>query len=424
MWRVALRHEGHHWLKTPGLLGYLLYSGGVIFFIEEFSHLESRGVIRSSQYMVFTFAICILLLTISSILLQTVHGTPSEILVCGFSFAFLVIIEQSFSIFPLTELSCLSGFLIILNSRLHPTIGLSLSLILILMHLSPSVLTSIMGRNILVVDGLLESDPTIQFAGTIVLSVIAIGTSFAQTAFRQKAEAEESVHHLDTTINQLSKINQDLQSYARTIDEEAISRERNRISREIHDISGYRFTNVIALMDAAISMGGRDQEKLQELYLAARNQARDGLLETRRALRALRADELYIKQGIPAIYKICSVFHTVTGIDIAIEAGNIPKTFGPDIDLAIYRLIQEALTNAMRHGRATEVKVYFWIRNGILEVVVRDNGLGAQQVVKGIGLSGMEERLANLGGSLETGSVPEGGFKLKARIPIKKASSV
>jgi len=92
---------------------------------------------------------------------------------------------------------------------------------------------------------------------------------------------------------------------------------------------------------------------------SARTQARDGLIETRRALRALRTDEQYIKNGIQAIYKICAVFHKVTGIDISIESGNIPTTFGPEIDLAVYRLVQEALTNAIRHGRASAVKIYF-----------------------------------------------------------------
>ena len=96
--------------------------------------------------------------------------------------------------------------------------------------------------------------PLFRFGASLVLGVIALGSSLARAVFLSGQEAESTVHHLDTTINQLSKINQDLQQYARTIDEEAISRERNRISREIHDISGYRFTNVIALMDAAISI--------------------------------------------------------------------------------------------------------------------------------------------------------------------------
>jgi len=424
MFEAAVHDIWNRWFGISELLGSLLYVAACLFFIQEFTNANGIGMIRSPQYLVFTFIICIFALIVLSMFFQMVHNTSLYILILAFSFGFLALIEQSFSIFPLTELSCFSGFLFFLNSKPRPKLGLSLSLMLILLYLLSSFSTLIMGKNMLINDAISGQKPILRFAGSIFLGSIAIGTLLAQGAFRRSTELEKSLQHLDTTLNQLSKINQDLQSYARTIDEEAISRERNRISREIHDISGYRFTNVIALMDAAISMGGRDPDKLQELYFAARTQARDGLLETRRALRALRTDEQYITNGIPAIYKICAVFHQVTGIDISIESGNIPTTFGPEIDLAVYRLVQEALTNAMRHGRASAVKIYFWIHYGTLEIIVQDNGLGAQQVVKGIGLSGMEERLGNLGGTLETGSVPEGGFRLKVQIPIKKEHSI
>jgi signal transduction histidine kinase len=170
-------------------------------------------------------------------------------------------------------------------------------------------------------------------------------------------------------------------------------------------------------------MGGRNPEKLQELYIAARSQAKDGILETRRALQALRTDEFYRKRGISAIYKICSVFHEVTGIKITIESGNTPNTLGDRVDSVIYRLVQEALTNAMLHGRASEVKIYLWIHDEMLDVVVQDNGIGAVQVEKGIGLSGMEERVGELGGVLEIGPVPEGGFKVRAQIPLSEAGA-
>ena len=75
----------------------------------------------------------------------------------------------------------------------------------------------------------------------------------------------------------------------------------------------------------------------------------------------------------------------------------------------------------MLHGRASEVKIYLWIHDQILNVVVQDNGIGALQVEKGIGLSGMEERVGELGGVLETGPVPEGGFKVRAQIPLSEA---
>jgi len=255
-------------------------------------------------------------------------------------------------------------------------------------------------------------------AQAAILAVVSLLSSLYRGASDRFIDAQKTIEHLDTTINRLSRFNQDLQQYARMIDEEAILKERNRISREIHDISGYMFTNLIALMDAAISMGGRDPERLSELHLAARAQAKEGLVETRKALKALRSSDVGREKGLNAIFKIKKVFEKVTGIQVHIESGNIPLSFGPGIDMALYRLIQEALTNAMRHGRATEVFITFWIQGSMLEVVVRDNGIGSKQIVKGIGLSGMEERLANLGGTLAADSLPEGGFRLTAQIPL------
>ncbi|MEW6565483.1 MAG: sensor histidine kinase [Spirochaetota bacterium] len=250
------------------------------------------------------------------------------------------------------------------------------------------------------------------------LFVVMLSVSFLRALIDKLKAAQETVAHLDVTIDRLSEFNQDLQRYARTADEEAITRERNRISREIHDISGYIFTNIIALMDAAISMGGRDPSALAELHTTVRVQAKEGLQETRRALRELRSSDTHRERGIAAIYKIKTVFERVTGIQVSIEAGNMPPSFGDEIDMAVYRVVQEALTNAMRHGRASHVWVQFWIVDDTLELSVQDDGLGAKDIVKGIGLSGMEERIKHLGGTIKAGNAPEGGFKVVVHIPL------
>ncbi|MEN6382473.1 MAG: histidine kinase dimerization/phosphoacceptor domain-containing protein, partial [Rectinema sp.] len=301
-------------MNTGKLLGYALYAAAVVFFSTEFASFNAAGIIRSSEYLLGTFAICLILLVISSVLLQLSNEFTVQVSVFGFCFVLMALIEHSFSIFQFTELSFFCGFLILLNSKFHPPVGLGLSLLLIIMYLFPYTLTASLGKNDLLNLDTMKQDFLIRLGGSIFLTVSALGSSFIRQVFEKKAASDASVQHLNMTIEHLSKINQDLQSYARTIDEEAIASERNRISREIHDISGYRFTNIIALMDAAMSMGGRNPEKLQELYIAARSQAKDGILETRRALQALRTDELYRKRGIAAIYKICSVFHEVTGI--------------------------------------------------------------------------------------------------------------
>jgi signal transduction histidine kinase len=174
-------------------------------------------------------------------------------------------------------------------------------------------------------------------------------------------------------------------------------------------------------MDAGMSHGSGNQEKIEEIFQSARTQARDGLQETRRALRTLRSTGYSGPKGLDAIYRVKQVFQNVTGIEVIVDAGNIPPHFTDDIDRMIYRTVQEALTNSMRHGRSTRVRISFWLQDTVLILTVTDNGIGSTQIVKGIGLAGMEERLAPYGGTLATSNPAEGGFRISIRLPIPQA---
>jgi len=178
------------------------------------------------------------------------------------------------------------------------------------------------------------------------------------------------------------------------------------------------FTNIISLMDAGMSTGGQSREKVEDIFQTTRTQAKEGLQETRRALHTLRENGYSGPKGINAIYRIKQVFENITGVEIQIDPGNIPNHFTDDIDRMMYCTVQEALTNSRRHGRATRGRISFWLNKGLLQITVTDNGTGARQIVKGIGLSGMEERIAPFGGTLETSNPADGGFRLDIRVPI------
>ncbi len=195
-------------------------------------------------------------------------------------------------------------------------------------------------------------------------------------------------------------------------------RERNRISREIHDISGYIFTNLIALMDAAGSMRRDDPAGLTDILITARKTAQEGLRETpRRFAQAPRrtagrdgqpAGSLQNRVDLPQD-------HGYRGRAESREPA--ARAFARDLNLALYRTVQEALTNAVRHGKASRVRVNFWVEGDDLRLTITDNGKGAFEVVKGIGLTGMEERIGALGGSIGIGRAPEGGFSLSSMYP-------
>jgi signal transduction histidine kinase len=253
------------------------------------------------------------------------------------------------------------------------------------------------------------------------LAVASVAACWIGRMAVRRKELDETLRIQEGNLDAIAELNLNLQGYARTVDEESAERERNRISREIHDISGYIFTNLIALMDAAGSLPRDDKAGLTDILVTARAQAQEGLRETRAALRRLRSEQTGLTDCTRAIYKIVSIFRKLAGIEIELNLGNMPHFLSQDLALALYRTVQEALTNAVRHGKATEVRIGFWVEEGILLLSIADNGKGAAEVVKGIGLTGMEERLGALGGGIAFGPAPEGGFSLFARVPLKMA---
>ena len=254
-----------------------------------------------------------------------------------------------------------------------------------------------------------------------VLAVSAVAASLIARLHARQHEHAELIRIQEGNLDTLAELNRNLQGYAQFVDEESSERERNRISREIHDISGYIFTNLVALMDAAGSMPRSDQAGLTDLLITARKTAQEGLRETRLALHKLRDGERREHNTPRAIHKIVSIFRTITGLDVMLSLGNLPNYVGPQLNLTLYRTVQEALTNAVRHGKATKIRIIFWVEGDELRLSITDNGRGAFEVVKGIGLSGMEERLGALGGTVSVGRAPEGGFSLAVTVPLKTA---
>jgi signal transduction histidine kinase len=225
------------------------------------------------------------------------------------------------------------------------------------------------------------------------------------------------VKQLNINIGVLMRANVAFQEFANLADALAAQKERERITREIHDSSGYVFTNLIALMEVAISLGDHDLDRLTDVHYQAKRLAQEGLQETRRSLRRLRATEEDRPKGIKALLKVLRTFEQVTNIKINPTLGNIRWTYGQFVDYAIYRIVQEALTNSFRHGNARTIWISFWEQKGSLTINIKDDGKGAEKIEKGIGLAGMEERLGQIGGTLE---IPEyrDGFQLLIRVPV------
>ncbi|MDR1176804.1 MAG: histidine kinase [Treponema sp.] len=236
-------------------------------------------------------------------------------------------------------------------------------------------------------------------------------------------ETHDMISHLNMVGLKMVEFNHRLQEYVQNFGEEAVKQERLRFTRELHDSSGYVFTNIIAIADAAASWPELDLQKMHATLYMIRNQAREGLHRTRETLYMIRSLQDISPGSISTLYEMKKIFEEVIGIQVDIECGNMRPDYGKAMNTAITKIVQEAFTNSIRHGQASRIAIQFWEFPGSLSMMVNDNGIGAKQVVKGIGLAGMEERITGLGGSLEAYSPEEGGFRLKVEIPLVMTNS-
>jgi signal transduction histidine kinase len=250
----------------------------------------------------------------------------------------------------------------------------------------------------------------------VLLFLCALSLSFwGLDASRRRAFRE--IGRLDRAIGRLSDINAAFQDALASADEDFSLRERNRITREIHDIIGYALTNQQMMLEAALLLTDEGDGRLRELLGMARSTVAEGLRDARRALYELRQGESRPEDlGFGLLLKVVRNFESVTGVRVALDFTNARGELSRGAWLTLYRLIQESMINAFRHGDAKNIAITFREDRRDLFVNVRDDGRGAVNVTEGIGLKGMRERAEALGGELWAGNAAD-GFVVSARLP-------
>jgi signal transduction histidine kinase len=238
--------------------------------------------------------------------------------------------------------------------------------------------------------------------------------------YRQRAAAQ-MVHarRMDSTINQLMKRNMDFQEQMSKVVTETATRERKRIAGDLHDVVTYTLTNMLIILEAVLAIYPKDhtETEIKKLKLARRI-TRYGLHEFRRILRNLTSAEERDVLGFNRIYHLAKSFEQATGTRVKIEYGNVDDKLVEGTWNVIYHMVQEGMLNAFRHGQATLIRIIFWQDGARLHVIISDNGYGCRILQKGIGLSGMEERIQSLGGSLRINNAID-GFELIAWLPYE-----
>ncbi len=259
--------------------------------------------------------------------------------------------------------------------------------------------------------------------GFLITALLIIGiTAILRFQRENQIPAAELNRRLEEATLELAQTNMKLQEYVITAEQEAMLNERKRVAREVHDTLAYTLTNLLMMMEAAIALAEKDNPELVKHLRSARNQAKEGLAEVRYALQALRPVEYSGFSGLSAIQRLVRAFEKATQLKVVLELGDIPLYLGEEANLALFRLVQEGMTNALRHGKASLITILFSRDGEGVSVTIKDNGKGSgnPEPRSGFGLVGMQERLQRLGGRLETFSIPGEGFTLTAWIPLRE----
>jgi signal transduction histidine kinase len=197
---------------------------------------------------------------------------------------------------------------------------------------------------------------------------------------------------------------------------EATIAERKRITREIHDTVGYTLTNILMITKTARLLLPSQLDRLSSQLQKLQVHAEEGIVEIRSTLHGLRDSVKQDDQDLASIHRMIFTFSEATGARVSVDYSDTPFRMDPDTYLFLYRLVQEGMLNAFKHGDASLITIRLRQNDGCIEAIIRDNGRGSEVVKKGIGLKGMEERASRLNGSVTTSS-DELGFKLVATVP-------
>ncbi|WP_205648234.1 sensor histidine kinase [Actinomadura rubteroloni] len=209
--------------------------------------------------------------------------------------------------------------------------------------------------------------------------------------------------------------------------------ERARIARELHDILAHTVSVMVVQAAAADDVFDANPARARQALRDLETSGRQALTEVRRFLRTVRAldpdadaDAGCAPQPGLADLGVLTEPLAAAGLDVRVRAEGLDdRALPPSVQLSAYRIVQESLTNVLRHARARTADITLDATGRQLVVEVRDDGTGGGRLTVpggGQGIAGMRERAALAGGSLDAGPDPAGGFRVRARLPLEEPS--
>jgi signal transduction histidine kinase len=248
-----------------------------------------------------------------------------------------------------------------------------------------------------------------------ILLIITLMSLYIYKENLNKLKYQNTYDKLRVSEDKLKRANQDLEVYINSVEELAILKERNRISREIHDSVGHSLSTTIIQLEA-IKRLLKDNKALYDIVDELRDFVKDSFSEVRAAISKLKPNEYENYQNLFKIDELVKNFSKLTNTDVKLTISKNTWSLSSVQSMALYRVIQEALSNALRHGKCNKVDIFITFNTECLILTIKDNGLGCKNIVKGNGLNSISERICELKGKVEFTSYDD-GFLIRASFP-------
>lgn len=214
------------------------------------------------------------------------------------------------------------------------------------------------------------------------------------------------------------QVNHELENYAAVSEKIAEDKERKRLAREIHDTLGHALTGITAGVDACIAMIDINPEATKKQLMVISKVVKQGIVDVRNSLNKLRPGALEQHGFKGAIENMIEEFTSVSDLTISLDYRLDKVDFENTKEDILFRVIQESVTNAVRHGDATHIDISLYIEDNSLYLKIQDNGQGCEEIHYGFGLKQMKERLGMINGKVAYDG--HHGFLTIVTIPLQE----
>ncbi|SFB09580.1 Signal transduction histidine kinase [Bacillus sp. cl95] len=262
----------------------------------------------------------------------------------------------------------------------------------------------------------------LDFSDNLISTMFVFYGAVVGDLIRKLLSARETMNEQYTQLNDshdaLSDAHQQLKVYSKQVEELTSIHERNRIAREIHDTVGHKMTALLVQLELGRELIKLNPDKAGETLSVCDELARGALDEIRFSVRTIHPQESEHLSFIPLIRKLLGDFYKTTSLETVFELSGDPVMIPVSLQPTLIRLIQEAMTNAKRHGDARSFWLSIDCSSDEIIVTTKDNGKGVPSIHPGFGLINMKERVEEHGGSVLCQSKEGEGFHMKMNFPL------